>query len=160
MTVNSKVFVHNVEVIEGCEGSPTFMPPQSLVFGSTPEELNDVVERATSFSCSLGGAMASVLLPLLESLPVTARDNQPQLFCCENDHDAVKALKEQLEGKVFVIDCTPAPFPSPPPPPRPSHSDHHHHHASPIPTTTTTTTTTPPRHHLRATTSAPPPRHH
>ena len=32
----------------------SFTPPQSLIFGSQPEELGAVVDRATSFSCSLG----------------------------------------------------------------------------------------------------------
>ena len=48
-----------------------------------------MVDRATSFSCSLGSAMSGVLLPLLSELPVVPRDDQPHLFCCENDHDAV-----------------------------------------------------------------------
>jgi hypothetical protein len=39
-----------------------------MVFGSTPDDLGELVARATSFSCSIGGAMESVLLPLLSWL--------------------------------------------------------------------------------------------
>jgi len=105
VSVNSNFVVHNVEVIKSTDGIPNFMPPQSLVFGSTPEDLNEVVERATSFSCSLGAAMSDVLVPVLDELPVVRREQQPNLFCCENDHDAVMQLKERLAGKVFVVDC-------------------------------------------------------
>ena len=41
----------------------------------------------------------------MEELPEVQREQQPLLFCCENDHDAVMRLKAQLEGKVFVVDC-------------------------------------------------------
>ena len=47
-----------------------------------------------------------VLLPILSRLPL--RDNeedQPILFACENDHDAVARLKKDLEGRVRVVDC-------------------------------------------------------
>jgi len=104
-SVNSAVVVHNVEVIKSSEGTPSFMPPLSIVFGSTPDELREVLDRATSFSCSLGSAMGGVLVPLLETLPPVERALQPNLFCCENDHDAVAELKKRLEGRVFVIDC-------------------------------------------------------
>jgi len=107
LSVNSEVVAHSVEIVESdSDGKmPSFMPPQSLVFGSDSEELMPVVDRATSFSCSLGAAMATVLLPLLSELPEVEKAAQPTLFCCENDHDAVVALKTELEGKVFVIDC-------------------------------------------------------
>jgi len=105
VSVNSDIVVHNVEVIKSDEGKPDFLPPHSLIFGSTPEELGVFVERATSFSCSIGSAMETALAPLLEILPVVEREEQPTLFCCENDHDAVARLKERLAGKVFVVDC-------------------------------------------------------
>lgn len=107
LTTNNDVVVHNVKLIsaDAEQGSPTYMPPKSLVFGSTPDELNDVMIRATSFSCSLGSAMAKVLVPLMEELPERPLDEQPLLFCCENDHAAVMKLKDELAGKVFVIDC-------------------------------------------------------
>ena len=85
--------------------TPEYMPPKSLVFGSTPEALDEVVERATSFSCSLGSAMSKVIKPLLSTLPLVPREEQPLLFACENDHAAVKTLKKELEGRVFVVDC-------------------------------------------------------
>jgi len=105
VSVNEQVVAHKVDVIKSGEGTPSFMPPQSLIFGSTVEELSAVVDRATSLSCSLGSAMSAVLLPLLSPLPHVPTEQQPKLFCCENDHDAVLKLKAQLEGKVFVIDC-------------------------------------------------------
>jgi len=107
VSINSEVVVHNVEVLnpEGSGGTPLLMPPQSLIFGSGADELGAVVSRATSFSCSLGSAMGGVLVPLLSTLPVVDVEKQPHLFCCENDHDAVLRLKEELVGRVFVIDC-------------------------------------------------------
>jgi len=107
LSVNSEVVAHSVEIVESdSDGKmPSFMPPQSLVFGSESDELKPVVDRATSFSCSLGSAMSTVLLPLLSELPEVERAAQPTLFCCENDHDAVVALKTELAGKVAVIDC-------------------------------------------------------
>jgi len=104
-SVNSEVVVHNIEVIRSCEGAPSFQPPQSLVFGSEAEDLRPFIERATSFSCSLGSAMDAVLVPLLSELPAAPREEQPCLFCCENDHDAVARLKAKLSGRVAVIDC-------------------------------------------------------
>jgi len=41
----------------------------------------------------------------LTSLPVAEHDEQPLLFCCENDHGSVMKLKERLAGHVRVIDC-------------------------------------------------------
>ena len=52
----SQVVAHKVDMIKSVEGTPSVMPPQSLIFGSTVEELSDVVDRATSLSCSLGSA--------------------------------------------------------------------------------------------------------
>ena len=57
---------------------PEAMPPHSMVFGSTPDDLGELVARATSFSCSIGGAMESVLLPLLSSLPECGPSPSPQ----------------------------------------------------------------------------------
>jgi len=101
---NDEVVVHNVKLISESD-TPEYMPPKSLVFGSSPEALEEVVERATSFSCSLGSAMSKVIQPLLSTLPLVPREEQPLLFACENDHGAVATLKKQLEGRVFVVDC-------------------------------------------------------
>ena len=79
--------------------TPEYMPPKSLVFGSSPEALEEVVERATSFSCSLGSAMSKVIQPLLSTLPLVPREEQPLLFACENDHGAVATLKKQSHDR-------------------------------------------------------------
>ena len=105
VTNNEQVVVNNVEVVQGADGPPSVVPPLSLMFGSQPEELEEFVRRATSFSCSLGSAMGSVVTPLLTMLPRTRLDEQPLLFCCENDHEAVSKLKQQLAGHVRVVDC-------------------------------------------------------
>jgi len=79
VSVNSKVLVQNVDVVAAREGGvPEAMPPHSLVFGSSLDELGALLSRATSFSCSIGGAMESVLLPLLSSLPECGPSPQPQ----------------------------------------------------------------------------------
>lgn len=61
--------------------------------------------RSRPISSDLALAVGDVMLPLLEPLPLVAKERQPRLFCCENDHDAVAKLKKQLEGRVHVIDC-------------------------------------------------------
>jgi len=103
VTNNEQIVVNNVEVVH--DGLPSVLAPTSLMFGSGPDELEDLVRRATSFSCSLGSAMGSVLVPLLTVLPRTAPTEQPLLFCCENDHAAVHALKHSLRAHVHVVDC-------------------------------------------------------
>jgi len=105
VSVNSKVLVQNVDVVAAREGVPDAMPPQSLVFGSSLSDLGELLARATSFSCSLGGAMASVLLPLLSSLPKRDQSDQPLLFACENDHAAVESLQRKLADRVGVVSC-------------------------------------------------------
>ena len=102
VSVNSKVLVQNVDVVAARDGGiPEAMPPQSLVFGSSLDDLGELLSRATSFSCSIGGAMEGVLLPLLSSLPECDDQAEPPLlFACENDHAAVQKLAEtpQLLG--------------------------------------------------------------
>jgi len=103
---NNAIVVHRVEIItKPADNAPPLLPPQSLIFGSTTEDLGDIVARATSFSCSLGSAMPAVLKPLLTALPKVRREEQPVLFCCENDHAAVDKLAKALAGHIHVVDC-------------------------------------------------------
>ena len=44
------------------------LPPQSLVFGSSLDDLGELLSRATSFSCTLGPAVERVIEPLLREL--------------------------------------------------------------------------------------------
>ena len=46
-----------------------------------------------------------MLTPLLLELPKRPVEDQPILFCCENDHDAVMRLKHTLRHSVHVVDC-------------------------------------------------------
>jgi hypothetical protein len=46
-----------------------------------------------------------VVLPVLSRLPLALEEEQPMLFACENDHDAVARLKQELQGRVRVVDC-------------------------------------------------------
>mmetsp|Transcript_66808 Transcript_66808/g.150906 ORF Transcript_66808/g.150906 Transcript_66808/m.150906 type:complete len:807 (-) Transcript_66808:273-2693(-) len=114
--VDGKPVVTQVEIINAASvgsedggdaggGLPEFMPPQALVFGSGPGDLGALVDRATSLSCSLGSAMVPVMSPLLESLPKCPPEDQPLLFCCENDHAAVMKLKKKFADKCRVVDC-------------------------------------------------------
>ena len=107
VSVNSKVLVQNVDVVAARDGGiPEAMPPQSLVFGSSLDDLGELLSRATSFSCSIGGAMEGVLLPLLSSLPECDDQAEPPLlFACENDHAAVESLQRKLAGRVDVVSC-------------------------------------------------------
>jgi hypothetical protein len=62
--------------------------------------LDQVAQRATSFSCSLGAAMSKVTVPLLSQLPPLPRDEQPLLFACENDHAAVRLPRPRFTNRV------------------------------------------------------------
>ncbi|KAL3924151.1 MAG: hypothetical protein SGPRY_003998 [Prymnesium sp.] len=104
VSINNEVTVQDVKLVTK-EDAHDMLPPKSLVIGSDKEQILTIVEKATSFSCSLGAAMAKVLVPILDELPETERDHQPLLFACENDHAAVMRLKKRLEGKVHVVDC-------------------------------------------------------
>lgn len=106
ISVNKSVVVHNVEIVRDTSTPPSLVPPKALIFGSTAKDIEYAIERATSFSCSLGSAMSRVLVPMLASLPRDQKpEDQPCLFCCENDHDAVKKLRDELRGVVRVVDC-------------------------------------------------------
>ena len=118
--VDGKPVVTQVEIINAASvgsedggdaggGLPEFMPPQALVFGSGPGDLGALVDRATSLSCSLGSAMVPVMSPLLESLPKCPPEDQPLLFCCENDHAAVMKLKKKFADKVRPNNPLPSP---------------------------------------------------
>jgi len=106
-TVDKKPVCTGVQVLHPAEkGIPDFMPPQALIFGSGTEDLGPIVNRASSFSCSLGAAMSKVLVPILSELPLEEDDQvRPLLFCCENDHAAVVKLAGVLQGRVTVVDC-------------------------------------------------------
>lgn len=81
------------------------LPQASLVLSANPEELADLLRASTSFSCSLGAAMAKVIKPMMEQVPPRPFEEQPVLYACENDHQAVMRLKKELEGRVRVVDC-------------------------------------------------------
>ena len=61
ITVNHHVVVPNITVIDSNAGdAPENLPPRSLIFGQDNNDLGEFVPRATSFSSSLGAAMAKV----------------------------------------------------------------------------------------------------
>lgn len=55
------------------------------------------MKRATSFSSSLGPALTKVLPPLLEILDDVEEDKRPILYACENEHEPVDQLEEQVK---------------------------------------------------------------
>ncbi|KAH8065597.1 hypothetical protein JL721_8150 [Aureococcus anophagefferens] len=55
---------------------------------------------ATTLSCSPGPSLGPVMTELL-----THATHKPILYACENDHDAVAALTQALEGTATVVDC-------------------------------------------------------
>ena len=73
VAVNDEVKVHNARVIPA-GAAPEVVPSQSLVFGSSLEDLEGLLGKATSFSCSLGAAMHKVMLSTLGSLPELMTD--------------------------------------------------------------------------------------
>ncbi|CAM9399869.1 unnamed protein product [Phaeothamnion confervicola] len=70
-----------------------------------PAALRALVGRAQTFSVALGPAMANVVLPLCNDLPLRPRGERPCLYACENDHKAVDELTKKLEGRVDVVSC-------------------------------------------------------
>ena len=69
VAVNDEVKVHRAAVIATAAGSPApaVMPPRSLVFAGS--DIDAVLAKATSFSCSLGAAMHKVMVSTLSCLP-------------------------------------------------------------------------------------------
>jgi len=66
----------------------------------------DLVRKATSFTCSVGPSLPKILGPLLvDNLPKRPENEQPVLYACENDHEAVEKLKKITEGRVKVVAC-------------------------------------------------------
>jgi len=104
LCINDGVVAHRVRVVNSND-MPDFLPPQTLVFGGADEETKQLAGRATTLSCSLGAAMAKVMAPLLKDLPKVPIQEQPVLYCCENDHAAVARLSRTLAGRVRVVDC-------------------------------------------------------
>jgi len=82
------------------------MKDRSILLTFEGEEWDELIPKATSFSCSIGPKVCDIIGPVLErncaKVPVELR---PRLFACENDHEAVQSLKELLKGRVEVIPC-------------------------------------------------------
>jgi len=104
INVNGKTCVSKMQVfLDGVNANE--LGEKSLVCGTHPDTILAIMERATSFSCSLGAGMDKVLFPLLDLLPVTSLNEQPTLYACENDHKAVEELGSKLIGKVNINCC-------------------------------------------------------
>ena len=71
-----------------------------LASPSIEEAFDALVAQATTLSCSLGPSLGPVMTKLLKHT-----SHKPILYACENDHDAVAALTQALEGKATVVDC-------------------------------------------------------
>jgi len=97
----------NGDAVRDDAGEPVVLETgNSLIIGTEADELRNVVKGAASFSCSLGPAMAAVVVPTLtEALPVRELSEQPILFACENDEDEVNQLKTALAGRARVVKC-------------------------------------------------------
>jgi hypothetical protein len=110
---NLNILVNNVTAVPGLKiieirnntDLPSELPGRSLIFCDDTSTRETIVRRATTMSCSMGGAMYDVLSSTLASIPEKQEAEQPILFCCENDHAAVKRLKSKLQGRVRVVDC-------------------------------------------------------
>lgn len=76
-----------------------------VVLTSDQAVWSELAGRASSFSCTLGGAIGKVLEPLLSKLPLRRKGFRPTLYACENDLDSVECLAEQLKKRVDVIPC-------------------------------------------------------
>mmetsp|Transcript_26408 Transcript_26408/g.46989 ORF Transcript_26408/g.46989 Transcript_26408/m.46989 type:complete len:640 (-) Transcript_26408:299-2218(-) len=77
-----------------------------LVLMHEGPEWDEIISNATSFSCSIGPKVNDIIGPVLErnkdKVPFEMR---PQLFACENDHNAVEQLDARLKGRVEVVPC-------------------------------------------------------
>ncbi|CAM9329247.1 unnamed protein product, partial [Pylaiella littoralis] len=107
ITVNGKAVVEDVTVIsEGCDVEEYLKVgiAAMVVVGDRPTLLQ-LVRKATSFSCSLGAAMAIAMIPLLEQLEDKPLEERPVLYACENDHDAVRRVGKLVASKVTTIPC-------------------------------------------------------
>jgi len=86
--------------------SPEECYESHLVLTNDKPAWSKLIKQATSFSCSVGPTVHEWLGPLLKQLPIKDDvSSRPVLYACENDHNAVTKLSEQLEGRVQVVPC-------------------------------------------------------
>mmetsp|Transcript_45004 Transcript_45004/g.116572 ORF Transcript_45004/g.116572 Transcript_45004/m.116572 type:complete len:521 (-) Transcript_45004:118-1680(-) len=82
------------------------MGDRSLVLIHEGPEWDEIIKNATSFSCSIGPKVNDIVGPVLErNKEKVPYEMRPQLFACENDHNAVEALDARLKGRVEVVPC-------------------------------------------------------
>lgn len=73
---------------------------------NSPLAQDEIIKNATSFSCSIGPKVNDIVGPVLErNKEKVPYEMRPQLFACENDHNAVEALDARLKGRVEVVPC-------------------------------------------------------
>ena len=78
----------------------------SLIISGDREVWEDVITQASSFTCAVGPALNTWLMPMLDWLPEREDPvERPTLYACENDHLAVQQLAKKLEKKLTVIPC-------------------------------------------------------
>jgi hypothetical protein len=71
---------------------------ESTMVALTEDEdlLKQLLQRATSFSSSLGNALKKVLPPMFELLDDKSGDDRPIMYACENEHPAVDELEKMV----------------------------------------------------------------
>jgi hypothetical protein len=74
------------------------------------ELLKQLMQRATSFSSSLGNALKKVLPPMFDLLDDKSGDDRPIMYACENEHQAVDELEKTVSALQTACteryDCT------------------------------------------------------
>lgn len=76
----------------------------ALVLADDTETLKYFYSKATSMSCSLGPGLVPVMTRIFQNY---RDEGSPPavIYCCENNHDAVMSLSEELKGTATVVDC-------------------------------------------------------
>ena len=77
----------------------------SLIVTDDIEALGATLARATTVSCSLGPFLNPVMTHLFDCAAKSGSTDKKTLYCCENDHSAVVALRDELGDRVDVVDC-------------------------------------------------------
>eukprot|EP00466_Bigelowiella_natans_P013839 jgi/Bigna1/139361/aug1.50_g14069 len=100
--VNGKQVGEPMRLLHGnkVSAATAMSTPFFLAAGDKP--LHNIVDKATSFSCSLNKGVDG-LDRILRALPI--RSIPPKLYACENDHGALAKLALNLAGRVTVIPC-------------------------------------------------------
>eukprot|EP01054_Gregarina_sp_Poly1_P004899 Gregarina_sp_Poly_1__4898@NODE_25_length_19863_cov_179_262730_g23_i0_p4_GENE_NODE_25_length_19863_cov_179_262730_g23_i0NODE_25_length_19863_cov_179_262730_g23_i0_p4_ORF_typecomplete_len566_score70_62Mannitol_dh_C/PF08125_13/0_00064Mannitol_dh_C/PF08125_13/45Peptidase_M18/PF02127_15/0_043_NODE_25_length_19863_cov_179_262730_g23_i02211699 len=76
-----------------------------IILTNSPLTRRVVLEQATTLSTSVGTTALSAVGDILLASLSNRTDKLPVLFACENDHNAVAKLAQQMGSKIRIVPC-------------------------------------------------------